>query len=299
MSNLLWPRGTLRVEHGAILPAPGKVRSPSGSTRIYLLVHGFNNDRIQARTSYRDFRERISDIIGLNLAGRIWEFYWPGYENLIAEPLRRYSVPRIANSAYTAVSYFRQVPKAVSIGRLLGDYLLRLRASTRPTEVVLIGHSLGCRLILEALSEMAPRARSSQVPAVFLMAAAVPVQHLQPSAPLRAAAELPRHRIALYSARDTVLRWTFPAGQLLAADGGLRPRALGLEGQPRDCWTGRDQTMLRHGDYWSDSTTTPNVVRLFGKSTPHVLNYSGIVPRPLPESGPLRDWQIPERPIGA
>src|ERR1700680_4426438 len=102
MDRILWPTGTLRVENDKILPAAGKARSPSGLSRIYLLVHGFNNDTIQARKSYSAFRERVADIIGQYLVQRIWEFYWPGYEDLVSEPLRRYLVPRLLNTAYTA-----------------------------------------------------------------------------------------------------------------------------------------------------------------------------------------------------
>jgi pimeloyl-ACP methyl ester carboxylesterase len=299
MDRILWPRGTLRVENGAILPAPGQLRSPDGFTRIYVLVHGFNNDRAKAEVSYRAFRERIADMIGLHMSQRIWEFYWPGYEELVSQSLRRYWATGLVNTAYTAASYYKQVPKAITFGSLLGKYLLQLRASSQATEVVLIGHSLGCRLILEALAEMmVPHTPNSKVPAVLLMAGAVPIQHLEPAGYLRAAAQFPQRRIVLYSARDTVLRWTFPAGQVLANDGGLRPEASGLHGHPRDCWTARDHTMLRHGDYWSHKNTTPNIVRLFGKSTPHALPYSEILPRTLPDPPPLPQWRSPERHLG-
>jgi pimeloyl-ACP methyl ester carboxylesterase len=284
MNRMLWRRGTLHIENNAIRPAPNERRSPNGSTRIYLLVHGFNNDRVTVQASYSAFKKRVRDIIGSHLAQRIWEFYWPCYEDAIAEPLRqRWKVFESANSAYTAACYFKQIPKAQAFGKMLGDYLLRLRAATQATEVVLIGHFLGCRLILEALLQMEPNTTSSKVPAILLMAAAVPVEHLKLAGYLRAAVHFPQHRIVLYSSRDTVLRWTFPAGQLLARDGGLRPGASGLNGDPRDCWTSKDQTMLRHGQYWSNDATTPNIVRLFGKTTPHALPYFEIVSRTLPE----------------
>jgi len=159
----------------------------------------------------------------------------------------------------------------------------------------MIGHSLGCRLILEALDVMASAATAAPVPAIMLMAAAVPVLHLQTGGLLRSAVRYPDHRIALYSARDTVLRWAFPPGQTLARDGGLRPEASGLNGSPRDCWTSRDQTMLRHGEYWSNESTTPNIVRLFGKSTSHALPYSEIVSRSLPLPPSLPEWISPQR----
>jgi hypothetical protein len=52
---------------------------------------------------------------------------------------------------------------------------------------------------------------------------------------------------------------------------------------------------LRHGEYWSDKSTTPNIARLFGKSTPHALPYDELLPRKLPEPPRLPMWTIPKR----
>ena len=82
---------------------------------FYLLVHGFNNDRAQAQASYGAFRDRIGDLVDLHTLQRVWEFYWPGYEDAIAEPLgecwkasaRRVLVGQIDYSEHCAT--FRQI----------------------------------------------------------------------------------------------------------------------------------------------------------------------------------------------
>jgi predicted alpha/beta hydrolase family esterase len=293
-----YERHTLHFEADTIAPPPAAFRSPNGSPRIYLLVHGFNNDENQAKVRYQAFRERVAQFIGDD-AERIWELYWPGYENVISQPLRKHLLPALAQNLYTATNYHKQVPKAIRFGKILGRYLLQLRAQFHPTEVVLIGHSLGCRLILEAMAAMqSSRAERSRVPAILLMAGAVPVEHLRLSGNLDAAVRFPERRIALYSRRDTVLRWAFPEGQRLSGDGAYRAEALGLNGAPRECWTARDQTMLKHGEYWASKSTTPNVVRLFGKSMPHALPYTEIVPRTIASPSPLPEWRTTRRSVG-
>ena len=294
---MVWPRHTLHVEHDEIVPPVTSIRSPNGLSRIYLLVHGFNNDETQAQARYQAFRKRIAEYIGFD-EDRIWEFYWPGYESIVSQPLRQYVAPRVAQGLYTAASYYKQVPKARHFGELLGRYLLQLRARFQDTEVILIGHSLGCRLIVEALAKMeTSHAANSRVPAILLMAGAIPVEHLRPGGSLNAAVRFPQRRIALFSTRDTVLRYAFPPGQRLARDAAWPAEAMGLHGAPRECWTARDQTVLRHGDYWAHESTTPNVVRLFGKSTHHALPYSEIVPRENTSPAALPEWKSGERKI--
>ena len=149
MERVLWPSGTLRVENNVIRPAPGELRAPAGLSRIYLLVHGFNNDRAKARESYQAFRERIAETIGPNSLRKIWEFYWPGYEEISVGSMGATEGRGWLSKFYTALNYHRQVSKAIEFGEILGRYLLSLGTPDNPTEIVFIGHSLGCRLILE------------------------------------------------------------------------------------------------------------------------------------------------------
>lgn len=292
MPSVDWKRGRLWVENGAILPGPDSVGSPNGYKRVYLLVHGFNNTRDKADESYRRFRKRIKDYIGPSLSHLIWEFYWPGYEERYGNLVTLLAGPAPAHSLVTAINYHKQVPKAVDFGKLLGEYMVQLRSDAQDTEFVLIGHSLGCRLILEALSSIENQIPKVKIAAILLMAAAVPVSAVELGGRLRSALESSQRRFAVFSHSDRVLSICFPMGQRLANDGGALPKAVGWHGMPFECWTDRQRTSLTHGQYWSDQATTPNVVRLFGKTTPHVLPYTFGSENQLPEAPATRDWKL-------
>ncbi len=226
----------------------------------------------------------------------MWEFYWPGYEEDYSQVLTVRTGREPSSPLVTGYFYFRQVPKAKTYGEMLGRYVLALQGETQETEVILIGHSLGCRLILEALSYIARQgAPRGKVPAVLLMAAAVPVSLVELGGDLRAGLEFCPMRFILFSHRDWVLWGCFPLGQELANDGGIAPRAVGWRGGPEGCWTGRQRTHLFHGQYWADEGTTPNVVRLFGKRTAHELPYNSVVPWELAQPPALPAWKLPSR----
>jgi hypothetical protein len=286
---------TLRIEAGAILPPANAHRSPRGYRRIYLLVHGFNNTPDEANEGYGALRQRLEKHVGSNLAKKIWEFYWPGYEEGYSSIMTLRTGRRPANSLVTAFHYSRQVPKAINFGKLLGEYILDLRAETQDTEVIFIGHSLGCRLILEALSQIVGLVPNSKVPAILLMAAAVPVSAVVSGGSLRPAVDFCPRKFALFSHRDWVLSLCFPPGQLRAHDGGAVPVAVGWHGAPDGCWTGRQRMRLFHGEYWDHDVTTPNIVRLFGKATAHDLPYSDVVPWRLTDPPTLPRWRLPKR----
>jgi pimeloyl-ACP methyl ester carboxylesterase len=296
MSVFDWKARTLRVVgEETIIPSADTYHSPNGRRRIYLLVHGFNNTPDKAGKNYTAFRERLETAIGSELTHEIWEFYWPGYEEGYAQILTLRTGREPASPLVTAYFYYKQVPKAIRYGKLLGDYILQLRTELQETEVILIGHSLGCRLILEALSHIEPHAPRWKVPAVLLMAAAVPESAVVLGGALRAGVEFSPYRFALFSHRDSALWGCFPAGQLLAGDGGPAPKAVGWRGGPEGCWTGRQSTQLSHGEYWENDVTTPNVARVFGRATPHRLPAFVIVPWVLAQPPVLPAWRLPTR----
>jgi pimeloyl-ACP methyl ester carboxylesterase len=295
MSVFDWKRRTLRIDGDAIVPSVDQHRSPRGYRRIYILVHGFNNTPDQASSSYDDLMHRVENHLGAAQCRKIWEFYWPGYEEGFQPLISLRTGIRPASRIVTASHYHKQIPKAIEAGEKLGKYILQLHTKTQQTEVIFIGHSLGCRLILETLKQIEGEAPASKIPAILLMAAAVPVDYVQEGGSLRSALELCERRFALFSHRDWVLSLCFPPGQMRANDGGPSPEAVGWRGAPDKCWTGKQRTHLFHGQYWKDEFSTPNILRLFGKSTPHTLPYSTIVPWRLESPPPLAEWTIRPR----
>jgi len=298
MSVFDWRRRTLRVAGEAIVPSVDQHRSPHGYRRIYILVHGFSNTPEQAARGYDDLMHRVERYLGHAQSRKIWEFYWPGYEEGFQGPLSLRTGIKPTSRIVTAYDYHKQIPKAIESGKLLGEYILQLGTQTQHTEVVFIGHSLGCRLILETLKKIEDRAPASKIPAILLMGAAVPVRYVQEGGDLRSALEICERRFALFSHRDWVLSLCFPPGQTRANDGGPFPEAVGWRGAPNapdKCWTGKQRTYLFHGQYWKDEFSTPNILRLFGRTTPHVLPYTTIVPWKLEWPPLVGEWTLRQR----
>ena len=221
-----WDRQSLRYRNG-VIEAPGG-GTPDGHSRIVLLVHGYNNDKEDADKAYAALLAHVTADVGAP-AENIWKFYWPGYVERLTGTLtdQPTTVSRgrdgsESNAVLSAPSYALQVLKAREVGAALGRYIGGLyRGDTVPTEIVLIAHSLGCRVVLEGLRELLrgrpPRAERHRVTAVCLMAAAVPTFMIEEGARLADAAMLPNMAYVLHSRADGVLRYAFPPGQSAAS----------------------------------------------------------------------------------
>lgn len=228
-------------------PAPGE--------RVILLVHGFNNNTDEANESFFTMRQNfdlclhnngVDEAVRKRFQEEIWELYWPGYigpEHSAGWWAKRFY------STETALAYSLQVAKASArVPESLAKYL----RARRPSGVFFIGHSLGCRVVLETIAKLS----DAPVPVLgfILMAAAVPMHHLFENGSLRRAVARGRHRYCLFSTADTVLGITFPPGQILAQDGPLYaiPVATGFTGWPAAAYTVRTHTGFGHGDYWKE-----------------------------------------------
>jgi pimeloyl-ACP methyl ester carboxylesterase len=296
----LFPRQSIWFQNGAIQPAASDRTSPVAARRIVLFVHGYNNDEAKAAKSYRAAKAKLVDVVGRARLDRVWTLFWPGYAEAvlpalrrrITPPLRSTDVPVTEGAALGFLLYALQVEKACKVGRALAEYLVDLATSDPAREIVIVAHSLGCRVALEALAEIAYTPAARQLRAVCLMAAAVATNTVDRGR-LATGARAANRTYVLYSRRDTVLRWTFRSGQALAGEGGAWP-AVGLAGDPRPVWSSRDETMLRHGEYWPSPFTTPHLARLFGVATEkdlaefYVFEWSDV-----PESS-LRESLLPE-----
>jgi hypothetical protein len=166
--------------------------------------------------------------------------------------------------------YPSRVNHVVKWGAKLGTWLAECQAPAGgPCELVLVGHSLGCRLLLEALSTFPDpkRAGTNQIRLLMMMAAAVPVAHLKPGGRLRRAAEKAHQRDVMHSLNDGVLRFAFPPGQQAAefGVGGLKPEAVGRKGNPHQgLWTLEKSLGVPHGGYWKNPRTAHRLLQLLG-----------------------------------
>jgi hypothetical protein len=230
-------------------------RPSATDARLILLVHGYNVSKPSANKSYAKFRERFKRYPALGL--QIREVYWPGDVKF----------PLIGTLLFPL-----KIPVAIQTGERLEKYL-RDRIFDfnidKPIQLVLIGHSLGCRVILETLRVMADRRQRPPYEAyIFLMAAGVPVQLVEPDKPLRKAAEFAVESHIFCSIGDEALLF-FPIGQKLAGEKSVTSfEAVGSRGNPRDgLWTDIYPQSYLHGDYWTDPDVAGEILYRLGLPT--------------------------------
>lgn len=221
----------------------------------------------EATKSYQVFRR--------NLRKR-----WP---YLAADLCEVYS-PGDAKPPFIRVLWYQwKIAPAKKSGLMFGRYV-RDRKGPNADECtkIIIAHSLGCRMTLEALRELqAAGVRAT----IVLMAAAVPVHMLYVGMPLRKAVEaVCPTRNVLYSHSDQVLTMAFRMGQSLASGEGFLPVAVGREGDPVSLWSEkRHMHGYGHGDYWSEASTTDVIAELLGEPADRRLEArSAAPPRSIP-----------------
>ena len=200
---------SLRVSDEVEPQSPGAFRV--SELGYVLFVHGYNNSHEEARRSYAEFRWWLKEY---RANARVLELHWPG------------------DSVYGVgwASYWRHVRTAQECGKKLAKWITQAAGA----RFLLIGHSMGCRLILETLENLAPIIRRHRISGVCLMAAAVPVNDVK-SGSLGPRKTDPASWRVLYSKGDLVLKVAFRAGQPLALDS-LVSRAVGLDGEPESLW---------------------------------------------------------------
>ena len=215
-----------------------------GPERFVLFVHGYNVSQEKARESYARFRWWLELF---DTPANVIELHWPGD--------RKWG--RLAGACYPV-----KIETAKRCGVLLADWLAKQPAGA---QFVVVGHSLGCRLVLEAVAELRKTGHLGRVSKVCLMAAAVPITHIAPHLLGPQADDSTWWRI-LYSRGDWILKWTFPVGQITES---MFPGAVGATGQPAVRWTlagdawelCQEEDSARqfygHGYYWQGGPTEP------------------------------------------
>lgn len=244
--------------------------------RLMILVHGFNVTQDEAALSLAGFHRRLSDHSrpGAGQPYAAWAFYWPGDHQV---------------RWLSAATYAARIDTAGWAGERLGKLLTKLRPDQ---QVVLIGHSLGCRVVLQALKYVASArvegTSSAQVIGVCLMAAAVPAGLCAGAGePYRSGViQDPVH--VLHSRNDCVLQRMFPQGQALKGE--FKGEAVGRNGGPPERWARLHDTGLGHSDYLSDPGAAAEVARILDPALPRF--FPG---RPVPRDHCLRFRKLTSR----
>lgn len=220
--------------------------------RHVILIHGFANSQPDAEKSYGLFRRTLDYVTNTTVPERgirLWDFHWPG---------DRPSEHKLFQKIGSAASYPARIGPAEQSGEALARLLLTL---SRRQEVVLVAHSLGCRVALRCLKylrELGHAERRVRVTAACLLAGAVPEQTCRPDQTFGHALAQCRE-VVLHSGEDTVLRRSFPLGQAIYGESGP---AIGSTGGPGGRWQERRNTHLDHGDYWGDELVAQVVGQL-------------------------------------
>lgn len=198
-----------------------------GDGHYLIFVHGYSNSYGEARVSYARMRWWLDE---LQTSIRVLELHWPGDS-------KRKLISKLV--------YSKRIGTARRCGEALGRWIARAHPES---SFSILGHSLGCRVVVHAVDELRRRQQISRVRSICLMAAAVPVRCiLKDKLGARSEEQSLTWRV-LYSRGDGVLRWAFPAGQsvgaLLYRNTRFGNVAVGLNGEPRDVWE------LNNADRW-------------------------------------------------
>ncbi len=293
-------------------PRGGKVRKEvqagpdggaSGHGVVILLLHGYANTLQDARDSYATFEghynENEPESARVSLPDT-FRFYWPGDTKLF-RPVYYLSYPT-------------EIKPAKHSARVLAEYLRNLPPPPGGvTNVYLIGHSLGNRVVLELVKQFVgehARARL-QFQGIFMMAAAVPVAKLRNGGKLHDAAKKPGKRWVLHSQSDLVLKLGFPLGEIAGFDAAPWPwdwpEAVGRYGKPSDNWTfnramfQQDGKGYGHSDYWPGMEVPPLVAEFLGRIGSNEI-FEAVIPAntiggaPAPASAQIGTRGTPSRP---
>jgi hypothetical protein len=224
----------------------GQVYQPR--SRHVFLVHGFNSVRQDARASYEYFRGRLSEHLR-TIENSLIYVYWPADWAL---------------QAISPLSYRDMVGLAVFLGPRFAKALMKFSGpGGGECELVIVAHSLGCRLVLEALTALrkTPDWHRFRI-TLILLAAAIPVPLVASDPDSRTAlGELAMAGVC-FSAADRVLDWAFRLGE--TRPGLFMPEAVGLHGAPARMWSSRLKMNLRHTQYWQSRAVASYVAGRLG-----------------------------------
>lgn len=234
---------------------------PLPGTTCIIYVHGFNKDSAEARRQAERLHEHLqrrSDAVLRRATFGV--FLWPATSR--------------GKKWWSAITYPAAVGRAEDAGRFLGDYL---RGAS--WNIVLVGHSLGARVALEAADSIRPRRPLS---ALILTGAAVGVNEMEGVGRFRD--PMAEVEGALWCPFDVILRTVYRPGERLFAPFRPGPLAVGLSGEPSQRWDEKRTEVWDHR-YWNEAVTAEAIVRAVAGRV------SGAAQRHL-QFRPLLEWQV-------
>ncbi|WP_353447386.1 alpha/beta hydrolase [Sphingomonas aerolata] len=260
---------------------------------LVLLIHGYNNDRDTALRSYYEFLKNLGDPWRKLAAG----LFWPG-DGISSTGKQRQPgfLSRMCGTATYSWQPFRAQQAANYLNELLmttnrarGNIARLLGHTVRPLTLNIVAHSIGCRLTLELIRLLQGLISSDQlrVRSVTLMAAAVPLYHVEERGLLESALQTAETTRVLWSRADVTLKYWFRLGQSLerhVSRGFLLSsrQALGRSGLSLPPRVNSEETQLNHSDYWKSSLAAKRVREDLNKRVGVSATSEPLVSRALP-----------------
>jgi pimeloyl-ACP methyl ester carboxylesterase len=230
---------------------------------LVVLVHGFNNNQQEAEVAYLGFRDRQAELLQTNaqrFEDTLTDVFWPGDADWGLFDF------------FDFLSYPNAIGAAKASAPVLADYLM---SRTDVLNLYFVGHSMGCRVVLETIEILRSRGHPTPIRKVCLMAAAVPTHEICAGARLSKALETPEHLRVLFSPADAVLQDAFPLGETAGGDG-LLPVAVGRYGDVPVSPGKLDRDWIPnagHSDYWGWNNSDAS--KLAAQEVANFLRYDG------------------------
>lgn len=261
--------------------------SATNPRHVLLLVHGYNNSHDDAEKSYEVFLKNMTEAFGDRTSvapDTVGKFHWPGDESTLFGSTvgYPYDINHARDAADRLATYLLELPIA-------GSGFLR--------RFTMVGHSMGCRLLLEALGRLV-NANPPGIAIVGLMAAASPVEFVRRNGRLFRTGSLPRQMLKFFSEQDRVLQVGFPLGQWLAYQWQIEDanysEAIGRFGHP-DEFGSAQRTRNGHSDYWGDAKIVTFLVQQVDATTRTALATVEIPERALETAATIPERSLPSR----
>jgi esterase/lipase superfamily enzyme len=181
---------------GAVVPGRLTLGTPTmdelrACRNVVFMVHGFNVSRSDGTAELRNLGALLPAAAG----GAAVATLWPG-DSMLGPA----SYPFETNKADDT---------AVELAKFIGDNLLP------GCSISFAAHSLGSRVVMQTVQQL--KIKGVPVAQVCLMAGAIDNNSLADAGHYRPAAEYAERVAVLYSPSDKVLRYAYPAGNLLSA----------------------------------------------------------------------------------
>lgn len=173
---------------------------------VLLLVHGYNNDPEQALSTYRLINIHLASTRHTQLYDFIIGYLWPGDD----DPLKYYDAKRHVSK----------------LAKTMRSHLEFLSASAAKVDV--LAHSMGNRLMLEALNDPS-NAPKKLIHNFYSFAAAVDHESIEMNEKYYPATLNCEKMFVFYSKRDDVLKWDYSLAEwdkALGYDGAENPKKL-------------------------------------------------------------------------